>query len=179
MLSGFPRTPRRPDRARVVRWGDPVSDPKAGTVFTFLAAARSVSPSRVDVDVRQFSFVIDEPASLGGTDDGPNPVELVLAALLGCMNVLVRQVARENEIEIRGLEMSAEGDLDLARLIGLQVDARAGFAGIHLHLDVDADAPDDDVRRIVQEAWDRSPVGDNLLHRTPLTVAVRPMAIAA
>lgn len=44
-------------------------------------------------NIRGKQIVIDEPASLGGTDQGPNPVELVLAALGGCLNVLVASFA--------------------------------------------------------------------------------------
>jgi uncharacterized OsmC-like protein len=145
-------------------------------MVTFSASARSVSPSRVDVDVRQFSFVIDEPPTLGGTDDGPNPVEVVLSALLGCMNVVVRLVAKEYDVEVHSLELYAEGDLDPAKLFGQDVDTRAGFSGIRLHLAIDADACEDEIHQIVEESKRRCPVGDNLLSETPLTVAFDSMA---
>jgi uncharacterized OsmC-like protein len=148
-------------------------------MVTFSASARSVSPSRVDVDVRQFSFAIDEPPTLGGTDDGPNPVEMVLSALLGCMNVVVRLVAQEQGVEVYALEMSAEGDLDPSKFFGRAVDTRAGFSGIRLHLDIEADALEDEIHQIVEESKRRCPVGDNLLNETPLTVAVRTMAAMA
>jgi uncharacterized OsmC-like protein len=148
-------------------------------MVTFFASARSASPSRVDVDVRQFSFVIDEPPSLGGTDAGPNPVEMVLSALLGCMNVVVRLVAQECGVQVHALEMSAEGDLDPAKFFGKDVDTRAGFSGIRLHLAIEADALEDEIHRIVEESKRRCPVGDNLLDRTPLTVEVHTLAAAA
>jgi hypothetical protein len=48
---------------------------------TFAADSRQVDGLRSETKIRQFSLTIDEPANLGGTDTGPNPVELVLAAL--------------------------------------------------------------------------------------------------
>jgi putative redox protein len=51
---------------------------------TFAADSRQVDGLRSETKIRQFSLTIDEPANLGGTDTGPNPVELVLAALATC-----------------------------------------------------------------------------------------------
>tara|TARA_Y100000588_G_scaffold347014_1_gene395433 strand:- start:254 stop:544 length:291 start_codon:yes stop_codon:yes gene_type:complete len=41
---------------------------------------------RSEVSIRQHDLVIDEQESLGGTDTGPNPVELVLTALGSCQD---------------------------------------------------------------------------------------------
>jgi uncharacterized OsmC-like protein len=40
--------------------------------------------------IRGFKTTIDEPLELGGTDSGPNPVELLLAALGGCQEIVYR-----------------------------------------------------------------------------------------
>ncbi|HEY0006786.1 MAG TPA: OsmC family protein [Pyrinomonadaceae bacterium] len=40
------------------------------------------------------SFLIDEPASLGGDGAGPNPYDLLLAALGGCISMTVTLYAR-------------------------------------------------------------------------------------
>src|SRR5690554_7468827 len=45
--------------------------------------------------------VIDEPKSLGGTDQGPNPVEYLLAALGGCISILVSMFADRHKVEDR------------------------------------------------------------------------------
>lgn len=148
-------------------------------VPTFTASARSTSPSRVDVDVRQFTFVVDEPPSLGGTDLGPNPVELLLASLLGCLNVVVHLVAQERAVHVRSLHLTAEGDLDPALLFGYDIGTRAGFSGIRVHAAIDVDGSEAQARDILAEAQRRCPVGDNLLHRTPLTVAVATPALLA
>ena len=56
--------------------------------LTFSINGKNANATRLDVKARSFSVVVDEPADLGGTDAGPNPVEYVLAGYAGCLNVV-------------------------------------------------------------------------------------------
>ena len=48
---------------------------------------------RVDVNARAHHILADEPRALSGTDSGPTPYELMLAALAGCTVMTVRMYA--------------------------------------------------------------------------------------
>ena len=62
-------------------------------IATFSADSRQVEGLRSETKIRQFSLTVDEPPNLGGTDTGPNPVELVLAALATCQEITYRAYA--------------------------------------------------------------------------------------
>ena len=143
----------------------------AGKSLTFTVTGDSESPSKLLVAVRGFSFVIDEPESSGGTDAGPNPVELVLSSLAGCMNVVVHMVAAEQDVKIRSLRLTVAGDLDPSRLMGSPVDTRAGFSAISLTAEVDSDASAEQIDEILRIAETRCPVADSLNSPTPVTLA--------
>ena len=70
------------------------------------------------VETRGFKIVLDEPASLGGTNEGPNPVEYELAALSGCISVMGHLIAKEMGFELRGIQTEIEGDLNPGRFSG-------------------------------------------------------------
>lgn len=50
----------------------------------FEAESRQADGLKSEVRIRQFHLDVDEPEALGGKDQGPNPVEYVLAALASC-----------------------------------------------------------------------------------------------
>jgi len=68
---------------------------------------------RTRLQIRQY-----EPPSFGGEDSAPNPMELLLAALNGCLTVMTQVIAREQGIEVHDIRLHAEGDLDLRGAMG-------------------------------------------------------------
>jgi len=146
----------------------------AASSLKFTVTGKSESPSKLMISVRGFSFAIDEPESLGGTNSGPNPVELVLASLAGCINVVVHMAAAEQGVNIRGLRLTVEGYLDPSRLMGSPTDQRAGFSTIALTAEVDSDASAQEIDEVLRIAESRCPVADNLNNATPVTLRRAP-----
>jgi uncharacterized OsmC-like protein len=138
--------------------------------FTATVTGTSESPTKLAVSVRDFSFIVDEPASFGGADSGPNPVEYVLAALAGCMNVVIHLVAQERGIIVRALKLTVTGELDTSRLMAVPTDNRAGFHTIELTADIDSDASPAELDEVLRLAEKRCPVSDNLSHETPVSL---------
>jgi putative redox protein len=62
------------------------------------ATARRIGDSlshEIDVN-RRHTIVTDEPASLGGTDQGPAPHELLAAAFAGCVGTMIALYGRRH-----------------------------------------------------------------------------------
>ena len=134
----------------------------------FAASAIAETPTRTLVTARHFKIIIDEPVSLGGADDGPNPVEYVLAAVSGCLNVVGHIIAAEMGFELNGLTIEAEGVLDPARFMGKSLNERAGYKEIRIKL-----KPETNADKQVLEKWKEAvscPVSDNLVNATPVSI---------
>ncbi len=144
----------------------------------FNVSAQSESPARVSVRARQFTLVIDEPPALGGDDRGANPVEYVLAALTGCLNVVAHLTARELGIALQSLKLNASGVINPERLLNVSFAERAGFKSIQVDLEAVTDASPALLEKWRAAIATRCPVSDNLLHETPveLNLKTRPPA---
>lgn len=136
----------------------------------FAVEARSESSTKAVVETRDFEFVVDEPEPLGGTDEGPNPVEYLLGSWAGCLNVVANLVARERDIAIDSLEISIEGDLDPRAFKGVSDDVRSGYQEIRVEIDAETDADGEELREWLEAVERRCPVGDNLQHATPTEI---------
>ncbi|MFW7413476.1 OsmC family protein [Demequina sp. SO4-18] len=139
---------------------------------TFEATAVSTSDTGLTVKAREFEFVVDEPQSLGGGNTGPNPVEYVLGALLGCLNVVVHLVAREHGVTLTSFKATARGDLDPSKFMGKNMDVRAGYEAIEVTIEVEGDAEPDKLDEIARISESRCPVSDNLAFATPVAIKI-------
>lgn len=121
---------------------------------------------------RDSTFVInaDEPPVLLGNDTGANPVEILLAALAGCMTTGLVYHAAAKGIRLNKVESEFEGDIDLRGFLGLDESVRNGYEEIRVKFRVEGDATDDQLRELVEISKQRSPVFDIVTNKIPVKV---------
>jgi uncharacterized OsmC-like protein len=122
---------------------------------------------------KPFILDADEPKVLLGTDRGPNPVEYVLTALAGCLTTSLVYHAAARGIAIDEVESLLEGDLDLRGFLGISEEVRNGYENIRVTFKIKADAPEGQLRELVQLAQQRSPVFDIVSHSVPVSVELK------
>lgn len=113
-------------------------------------------------DIRGKKVIIDEPEELGGTDNGPNPVEYVLAALGGCLNILITSFAGKYQVEINDVTINVEGDLDPDGFMGKNPAVRPGFQQIRYRIKIDSSSPEANIQRLLEHIESICPVKDTL-----------------
>ena len=139
----------------------------------FAIKAVAQNPTKTVAKARGFEVIIDEPENLGGTNEGMNPVEVMLSSLSGCLNVVAHIVAKEMGYDLKGLEINIEGDLDPLRFMGRSDAQRAGFKEIRVDLIPDCDFDDDTKKKWLEKIENRCPVSDNISHSTPVKISYR------
>ena len=138
----------------------------------FSAKASSKSNTKTVVKTRKFEMIIDEPENMGGTNEGANPVEYMLGALAGCLNVVGHLVAKEMGFSIDDLNIELEGTLDPAKFSGKSEEGRAGYKKINVDLGVETNADKEMLKKWAQIVEKRCPVSDNLANETPINISV-------
>lgn len=125
---------------------------------------------RSETQVREFTPVAsDEPTALGGDDTAANPVEQLLGALGNCLAVGYAANASVAGIELKGLQIELEGDLDLHTFLGL-ADGNAGYETIKAQVTLDSDATPETIRELHERVVATSPVGHSLQRNVPVNV---------
>lgn len=134
--------------------------------------AKSENRTKAVVQTKAFTMIIDEPASLGGTNDGANPLEYLLAALSGCLNVVSHMVAKEMGFTLRGLEIEIEGNLNPAKYMGLSDAERTGLKEVRVKIKPDTDADEAILKTWIRTVETRCPVSDNIANATSVQITL-------
>jgi uncharacterized OsmC-like protein len=81
---------------------------------------------------RKHTVVVDEPVSIGGSDQGQNPVELTLTALATCQAITYRLWATLLGVAVDRIAVEATGIMDTRCLFGVDHDVHAGIEEIEV-----------------------------------------------
>lgn len=138
-------------------------------VQQFQARARLQDGVKVAVQARQFSLTIDEPAELGGTDTGMNPVEALLGSLGACQAIVARVYAPQFDVVLDDFQVEVEGDLDLDGFFG-QAAVRPGYSAIRYRFHITSPSPQAHIDRLLDHLQRHCPVGDTLANPVALSL---------
>lgn len=130
---------------------------KEKTVVQMAFTAECPTHARTDVHAGKHTLIIDEPAARGGTDQGATPIETMIAALLGCTNVIVNRIAEANHIPIHSLSLRAETSFD-RRGVTLQAEVAVPFPEMRLAIDLVSPADDSAIEKLKADLGKFCPV---------------------
>jgi len=112
------------------------------------------------IETAKHTLAGDEPASAGGTDQGPSPYEFLLAALGGCTAATLRMYADRKGWPLQGVDVHLTHQKTHAQDSGASPDRDAFVDRIVRRIRLAGPLDDDQVERLRQIA-NRCPV-----HRT-------------
>ena len=99
--------------------------------------------------------------------------EMLLEALAACAGVTLRAVATGFGVEIREGKVVAEGDLDFRGTLGVSKDCPVGFREIRLKFEVDSDADQKLLEKVVTVTERYCVVLQSIQSAPPIVVSCR------
>jgi uncharacterized OsmC-like protein len=139
------------------------------SVATFSADTHLVKDVLTNARVRNFSFNIDEPHELGGSDSAPNPVEYVLASLGACQEILYSAYASFLGIDLENVQVKVKGTLDLKGLFGLDKSVRPGFQKVEYETTITSSADEKQLHELANIVETHCPVLDIIANKTEVS----------
>lgn len=133
------------------------------------AQTRLVSGVSCEAHIREFpAMSIDEPPGLGGADSGPNPVELVLAALGTCQEIMYAATAALLGMKLDAVKVDVRGYLNLKGLLGLDGGAPAGFSEVKFETRIESPESSEKIQTLIRAVESHCPVMDMLTRPVPV-----------
>lgn len=150
---------------------EPSVDPLTKKIAIRHVKASNAGGTRTRVQVREFDPIYtDEPASLGGTNTAPSPLETILVALVGCDGVIIHGVAKAMNFFYSGVDFAAESQIDVRGPKGV-AGIRPYFESGRLEIIVYSDESDERFNQLCKNVEFRCPVM-NLLNAAQVEMTV-------
>ena len=149
-----------------------VDEDPANAAVTFRAAGALTTGVATELRIGRHRLVIDEPPSLGGADAAPNPVEFALASFIACQVVTYRFWADKLGVRLDGVDVQAEGDLDVRGFLGMAEGVRAGFGAVRLQVKLSGPESADRYDELKAAVDAHCPVLDLFANPTPVATTL-------
>ncbi len=113
-----------------------LDDPGSSRITLEARASQQDTPISCSVDVGQAIYDAGAHAGVGGTGEVACSGDLLLGALAACAQVTCQMVAEAMGIRAESIEVTVEGEMDLAGTLGISKDVPVGFEAIRTTFDI-------------------------------------------
>ncbi|MBI0376066.1 OsmC family protein [Streptomyces albiflaviniger] len=138
---------------------------KGGYRITTRTGALTQGGERDETRAAQFEMTSDEPNAALGTNTAPTPAEYVLHALAGCYTVTITAHAALRGIELKGIHLELEADVDMRGFLGIDASVRPGLQQIRVAVHLDApNATREQLKELIALVEKYSTIRDTLVN---------------
>jgi uncharacterized OsmC-like protein len=120
------------------------ADPGKAQITLTARGSANDAPVACSVDLGRALYEAQAHVGVGGAGTAACSGDLLLGALAACAQLTCQMVATSMGLEVRSIDTTVEGDLDLRGTLGLDRAVGAGFQAIRLRFAVDAPGASDD-----------------------------------
>lgn len=153
-------------------WNERIAASAKNAQLVFSAKGSAQGSVSSVITAGKHTFTVDEPTPLAGDDAAPNPVEYALGALISCQIVVYRLYAHNLGLTIEGIDVSAEGDLDVQGLFGADETVRPGLSAVRVNVQITGPDSDEAYQELQTTVDAHCPVFDIFTNPTPIDVTV-------
>ena len=119
------------------------------------------------MDIGRAIYQAEAHKGVGGTGSAACSGDLLLGALAACAQLTCQLVATAMGIPTQHIEVTVDGDMDLAGTLGISRDVPVGFEAIRVQFNVDAPQATPEQLRSLQEKTEQYCVVLQTLLRPP------------
>src|SRR3954462_8661892 len=127
-------------------------DPETARITLTADGSAADGPISCSVDLGRAVYEAEAHVGVGGAGTAACSGDLLLGALAACAQLTCQMVATAMGLDVRSVNVTVDGDLDLRGTLGLDREVGAGFDTIRLKFAVDApDVSDEDLASLFEK----------------------------
>jgi uncharacterized OsmC-like protein len=131
-------------------------DPQTARItLTAKGSQAAEGATSCSVDLGRAIYEAQAHVGVGGAGTAACSGDLLLGALAACAQLTCQMVATAMGLDVRHVEVTVDGDLDLRGTLGLDREVGAGFSAIRLRFEVDAPEVSDEQLESLFEKTER------------------------
>ena len=119
-------------------------DPQSSRITLTARGGGGDEPIACSVDLGRVMYEAQAHTGVGGAGTAACSGDLLLGALAACAQLTCQMVADAMGLDVRGIEVTVEGDLDLQGTLGLDREVPVGFTDIRTRFAIDAPGASED-----------------------------------
>lgn len=150
-----------------------LKDGSATNPLTVTVTSENQGGFHSKISMRDHELDSDQPYGFEGTNKGPKPSELLLAALASCQEVTWRLYAEAAGITIHKISIELRGTQDLRGFMGTDETVPAGFVKVEGDVTIDSSASDEELAKLQKTVDAHCPVLDDLMRSVPVSLALK------
>src|SRR5678815_5393371 len=113
-------------------------EPGSSRITLRAKGSETATPMACSVDLGRALYQAEAHTGVGGTGTAACSGDLLLGALAACAQITCQMVATAMGILTERIEVTVDGDRDLAGTLGVSRDVPVGFESIRLRFEVEA-----------------------------------------
>jgi uncharacterized OsmC-like protein len=127
----------------------------------------------ISMDQKPYTYIIDAPQGLDGTEKGPSPLLLILGSIGGCIIAVTRFWAKIMNIEIEEMTVNSRGHINLGAIFGIDDKLLPGYDNLEPVVRIKAKAPDEKINELMENVFKHCPVIINFSGASHITPKVQ------
>ena len=143
------------------------SDPASSRITLTARGGQTGAPIACSVDIGRAVYEAQAHSGVGGAGTAACSGDLLLGALAACAQITCQMVATAMGILTERIEVTVDGDLDLAGTLAVSRDVPVGFESIRLRFDVEAPGATPEQLRALHEKTEQYCVVMQTLAKPP------------
>ena len=113
------------------------------------------------------SMIVDEPVTMpGGTNEGPNPLDVFCASFGTCQEITYKYYADVMGVDCQSVSCKVEAPIDLGGLVGVSGPETVGFKHLTATITLESDATKDQLDTLKGAVDAHCPMVDTLRSAT-------------